>query len=172
MEIRLSGTLYAQIMADLQRPHPFAFERIGFVMGRMGTSGGQVRSILLTRYLPMPDGHYLDDPTVGARLGPEAMTAAMQAVYHGRAAKEGIFHIHLHDSPGEPRMSPTDLAEIPPIIPGFQAVGPESTHGIIILGPNHGVGWVWPPRALVPFQTEILAVIGAPVRVFRKGDTK
>ena len=105
MEIRFAGTLYNEIIEDLQRPHPFAFERIGFVLGRMGTSDGKVRAILLTRYLPVPDEHYLEDPNVGARLGAEAMTAAMQAVYQGRAAREGIFHIHLHSRRGEPRMS-------------------------------------------------------------------
>jgi hypothetical protein len=172
MEIRFTGTLYNEIMADLQRPHPYAYERIGFVMGRMGTSGGQVRAILLTRYLPVPDELYLDDPSVGARLGPEAMTAAMQAVYHGRATREGIFHIHLHLRRGEPRMSATDRAEIPALIPGFQAVGREAAHGIIILSPDHGTGWVWPPCSPEPVQAETLNVIGAPVLVFRRGVTR
>ncbi|WP_005034595.1 hypothetical protein [Holophaga foetida] len=169
MEIKFPDALYCQIMEDLQRPHPFALERIGFVMGRMGTSDGQARFIMLTRYLPMPDDHYLNDPKVGARLGPDAMAAAMQAVYQGRAAKEGIFHIHLHDRRGEPLMSATDRAEIPLLIPGFQAVGPNAAHGIIILSPNHGIGWVWPPRAGEPVQAETLSVIGTPVHVFMKG---
>jgi hypothetical protein len=168
MEIRLTGVLYDEILEDLQRPHPFAFERVGFVMGRMDTAGGRVEAILLTRYLQVPDDHYLDDPTVGARLGPEAMTAAMQAAHHGRATVEGIFHIHLHPRRGEPRMSTTDRAEIPALIPGFQAVGPEAAHGIVILSPNHGTAWVWPPRAAGPVQVEAISVIGNPMRVFRK----
>jgi len=172
MEIRLTTTLYNEIMEDLQRTHPYAFERIGFVMGRMGTLDGEVRAILLTRYLPVPDGHYLEDPSVGARLGPEAMTAAMQAVYHGRATKEGIFHIHLHLRRGEPGMSATDRAEIPALIPGFQAMGREAAHGIIILSPDHGTGWVWTPCSGEPVHAETLSVIGAPIQVFRKGTSK
>ena len=168
MDIKLTGNLYQQILQDLQRPHPFAEERIGFVLGRLGTSAGRAQSILLTRYLAIPDNHYLDDSTVGARIGPEAMTAAMQAVHSGRKSGEGIFHIHLHASNGRTGMSLTDRREIPPLIPGFQGVGRKAAHGIIILSLNHGTGWVWPPDAPSPVQVETLSVIGTPIRVFRK----
>jgi hypothetical protein len=51
--------------------------------------------------------HAHEDHIVGAR------TWAMQAVYHGRPAREGIFHIHLHAHRGETGMSETDQREIP-----------------------------------------------------------
>jgi hypothetical protein len=57
--------------------------------------------------------HAHEDHIVGARIGSEALTWAMQAVYHGRPAREGIFHIHLHAHRGETGMSETDQREIP-----------------------------------------------------------
>ena len=172
MEIKLSGTLYRQIIHDLQSPHPHAEERVGFVSGRLGTVGGQVHSILLTNYHSIPDDQYLIDPKVGARIGSDALAQAMRTVYFGRSSREGIFHIHLHGHRGETSMSFTDQQELPALIPGFQSVDRDAAHGIIILSQNHGSGWVWPPNSKAPIQAETLSVIGTPIRVFRRGGLK
>jgi hypothetical protein len=142
-QINLSGSLYAGMIRDLTRPHPFAAERVGFVFGRLGSLERDDRLILLTRYHSIPDNQYVEDHTVCARIGSEALTWAMQAVYFGRSGREGIFHIHLHGGRGEPRMSAVDRREIPKLIPGFKSVGPDAAHGIIILSSDHGSGWVW-----------------------------
>jgi hypothetical protein len=99
------------------------------------------------------------------------MTWAMQAVYHGRAAREGIFHIHMHGYAGETGMSKTDRREIPPMMPGFQSVGRDAAHGIIILSLDHGSGWVCLPgnATLVPCGN--IAVIGTEVKIFERGRT-
>jgi hypothetical protein len=167
IHIKLTGVLYGQIMADLVRPHPFAAERVGFVYGRMG-SLNDGKLILLNRYASIPDAHYVDDPMVGARIGPSAMTSAMQEVYRGRGAREGIFHIHLHGHAGETAMSATDAREIPAMIPGFQSVGRDAAHGIIIVSPNHGRGWVWLPASTQGVEAAQISVIGAPVGVFER----
>ena len=36
--IKMTGRLYDEIRRDLERPHPFAFERVGFVFGKVGTA--------------------------------------------------------------------------------------------------------------------------------------
>jgi hypothetical protein len=169
--IKMIGRLYDEIRRDLERPHPFAFERVGFVFGKLGTAAAGGSLVLLTRYHAIPDDHYIDDPTVGARIGPDAMTWAMQAVYHGRPTREGIFHIHMHGCTGETGMSRTDTREVPPMIPGFRSVGREAAHGIMILSLDHGSAWVCLPgsRDLVPCSS--LSVIGVPVRVFDRGTT-
>lgn len=172
VEIKLTGFLYDQIVADLIRPHPFAAERVGFVFARIGSLADHGKLILLSRYHSIPDEHCIDDPTVGARIGSDAMTWAMQAVYHGRPAHEGIFHIHLHGHDGETGMSRTDAREIPRLIPGFQSVGREAAHGIIILSSDHGSGWVWLPGHKDAISAEQISVIGAPVGVFERGATK
>jgi hypothetical protein len=112
VHIKLTGALHADILRDLMRPHPFAAERVGFVFGRLGSLSDGGRLVLLTRYHSIPDDQYVEDRTVGARIGSEALTWAMQAVYHGRPAREGIFHIHLHGHRGETGMSVTDHPRI------------------------------------------------------------
>jgi hypothetical protein len=171
VDIKLTGFLYDRIMADLIRPHSFAAERVGFVFARIGSLADEGKLILLSRYHSIPDEHYVDDPSVGARIGRDAMTWAMQAVYKGRSAHEGIFHIHLHGHRGETGMSRTDAREIPRLIPGFQSVGREAAHGIIILSSDHGSGWVWLAGSKDAVLAGQISVIGATVGVFERRAT-
>jgi hypothetical protein len=169
VEIRLTGSLHEEILRDLARPHPFAGERVGFVFGRVGSLTDEGKLALLNRYHSVPDDQYIDDETVGARIGSDALTGAMQAVYYGRPAREGIFHIHVHPHIGETGMSPVDRREIPKLMPGFQSVGREAVHGIIILSRDHGSGWVWLPGRKEPVAAGTVSVIGKPLGVFAKG---
>jgi hypothetical protein len=166
--IKLTGRLYDHIVEDLERPHPFAEERVGFVFGRMTSLSDKAHLILLTRYHSIPDNQYIEDQTVGARIGKEALVWAMQAVYYGRATREGIFHIHIHPHKGDPNMSRVDFHDLPKLIPGFQSVGSEAAHGIIILSLNHGTGWVWLPESRKPVLADTIGVIGFPLIVFER----
>ncbi len=166
--VKLTGALHTEILRDLSRRHPFAAERVGFVAGRLGTGADGSRLLLLTRYYPIADTEYLNDQRVGARIGSEAITKAMHVVYHGRGAHEGIFHIHLHGHRGETGMSGVDSREIPPLIPGFQSVGRDAPHGIIILSFDHGSAWVWLPGSDEAIQAATMAVIGGPIGVFHR----
>jgi hypothetical protein len=169
VEIRLTGSLHGDILRDLARPHPFAAERVGFVFGRVGSLADEGRLVLLNRYHSIPDDQYIDDPAVGARIGSDAITCAMQAIYYGRAAREGVFHIHVHPHRGETGMSSVDEREIPRMMPGFQSVGREAVHGIIILSLDHGSGCVWLPGRKEPVAAGSISVIGKPLGVFEKG---
>ena len=169
VEIRLTGSLHEEILRDLARLHPFAGERVGFVFGRVGSLANGAKLVLLNRYHSIPDDQYIDDETVGARIGSDALTWATQAVYYGRPAGEGIFHIHVHPHLGETGMSPVDRREIPKLVPGFQSVGREAMHGIIILSRDHGSGWVWLPGREEPVAADTISVIGKPLGVFAKG---
>ncbi len=93
----------------------------------------------------------------------------MQAAYHGRPRREGIFHIHLHGHRGPTGMSGTDRREIPRMISGFQSVGREAAHGIIILSLSHGSTWVWLPGLEASTHAACMAVIGSPINVFEHG---
>ena len=141
IEIKLTGNLYNEVVQDMARPHPVAAERVGFVLGRMGTLADRGIAILLNWYHSIPDSQYMDDPTVCARINSEALTWAMQAVYQGRSAREGIFHIHMHSHSGETGMSAVDSREIPKLIPGFQSVSNNAVHGIIILSQITAQAW-------------------------------
>ncbi len=167
--IKLTGTLHKEMLDDLRRRHPFAAERVGFATGRLGTLRDSGRLVLLTRYHSIPDDQYIDDPTVGARIGSDAITNAMQHAYFGRQTREGVFHVHLHGHHGKTGMSYTDQHEIPPMIPGFQSVGRQAPHGIIILSFDHGSVWVWLPGNKEAIHAASVAVIGAPIGVFQNG---
>jgi hypothetical protein len=172
IKVKVTGTLHDEILQDLLRPHPFAAERAGFVSARTGTLTDHGTLILLCGYHSIPDAEYVRDSSVGCRIGSEAITWAMQAAYHGRPRREGIFHIHLHGHKGETGMSGVDSREIPPMIPGFQSVGRDAAHGIIVLSLNHGSTWVWLPGQGKSVQAANLAVIGSPIGVFEQGKRK
>jgi hypothetical protein len=93
----------------------------------------------------------------------------MQSVFYGRPAREGIFHIHVHHHKGETGMSPDDRREIPNLMPGFQSMGREVAHGIIILSLDHGSGWVWLPGSKEAVAATTISVIGAPISIFKRG---
>lgn len=168
IDIKLSGELYNEIFQDLNRPHPFALERIGFALGRIGSCLDNDRIVYLTKYHVIPDGQYIDDPTVGARIGSDAIVWATQAAFYGRPTCEGIFHVHLHAHRGEPAMSITDAREIPKLIPGFRSVGRESVHGIMILSFDHGTAWVSLPGETNLIIARTISVIGAPISTFQQ----
>jgi hypothetical protein len=166
IEVKVVGPLYREILRDLARPHSFAAERVGFVFGRIGSLASRGKVILLTRYHSIPDNQYIDDATVGARIGSEALIWATQAVYHGRSAREGIFHIHLHGHRGETSMSSVDSREIRRLMPGFQSVGANAAHGIIILSMDHGSSWVLLPTSKELVRADAVTVIGTPIGIF------
>lgn len=172
VEVKIAGPLYAEMRRDLARPHPFAVERVGFAGGRIGSLSGNSKLILLNRYHAIPDDQYVDDPDVGARIGGEALTWAMQAAYHGRCSREGVFHIHLHEHHGETHMSRTDARETPRMIPGFRSVGPAAAHGIVILSRDHGSAWIWLPGCEESIPAARVSVIGAPIGVFGRGRSR
>lgn len=163
--IKLSGQLHDEIQQDLLRRHPFACERVGFVLGRTVAIGGKGQLILLTRYLQIPDDEYLPDRRVSARIGTAAITRGARAAYHGRARNEGVFHVHIHDHSGRPRMSPTDARDIPEIVRGFRSIGQTASHGIVLLSRNSAAAWTWLARKTQPELAAQVMVIDNPLRL-------
>ena len=65
---RIPRGLVRDIHADLNRPHAFALERVGFLSCRQSILS-QGLAILAERYHPVADLDYVDDPTCGAVVG-------------------------------------------------------------------------------------------------------
>jgi hypothetical protein len=97
---RATNDLFTAVRQDLHRAHPFAAERVGFIVCRAGRlmDGGLV--ILGAGYEAVADEDYLDDPTVGAMMGPAAIRKALQRAYNAGAEDCSIFHVHMHGHPG------------------------------------------------------------------------
>jgi hypothetical protein len=162
---RLARDLYDQVRADLIRPHPHAGERVGFLYARLGNAGTDHPIIIFTRYVPLADDRYIRDPFAGARIDGTAIREAMQGVL---SQGEGVFHVHIHEWPGEPGWSPMDLRELPRLIPGFKAVGPKLPHGLFLLSPDHFAGAVWLPGNTTSVPMDRVTVVGFPTQIFER----
>ena len=91
--IKILASTLAAIRADLGRPHAFAHEHVGFLNAGV-TAAFDGRLMLLGReYRPVDDEDYAPDPTVGVKIGADAMRKALQFAYRPPSA---VLHIHTH----------------------------------------------------------------------------
>ena len=157
--LKIDGSLLSEIRFDLSRPHPFAYERVGFLRaGAASTPGG----LLLTvrDYAPVDDADYEYAPGVGAKIGSNAMRKAVQSAYRPAAA---LLHVHTHGGRGRPAFSNVDLKSAQEFVPGFFESTPRMPHGLLVLSDNSASGLIWldPAKAAVPVNSFVS--IGAPV---------
>lgn len=166
--IRLLNSLYESVLADLQRPHPFASERVGFLFARMGTTSDATHIIFLLEYVPVPDNQYLPmtDLEIGAEISSEAIRDTMQRVI---STGEGVFHAHLHDHLERPRFSRIDMKDLPLLVRSFQHASPASAHGGFLFSKNNCMAAVWLPGQCEHVTAEKITVVGYPLR-FHGGD--
>jgi len=158
--VRLTRGLYERAVADLRRPHPYAFERVGFFSARMGNASHGHRLVLLTDYHAVPDDQYVKDPKCGARINSDSIRAAMQRVLDTGA---GAFHVHVHEHPGTPRFSPMDAEETPRVVTGLRVVGPFQPHGMLLFSEDRAAALVWLPGVPEPLKANKIAVVGFPL---------
>jgi hypothetical protein len=135
--------LVTDIRLDLRRPHPFAAERVGFVVCRFGVSTTSKLLILALQYVPVADEDYVKDYRYGALLGPEGFRKAFQFAFSNDV---GIFHVHLHDHQGRPGFSRIDKQEMAKYVPDFFNVRSNLPHGALVLSQNSLAGSCWMGR--------------------------
>lgn len=163
--VRLARGLYDRVLEDLRRPHPFAYERIGFLSARLGTAADGQRLVLLTDYHQVPDHQYVKDSGCGARINSDAIREAMQRVLDTGA---GSFHVHLHEHRGAPGFSGTDADETPRVVAGLRTVGPSSSHGMLLLSDDRAEAWVWLPGEAEHTRAARITVVGRPMGFLRR----
>ncbi|MCF8534116.1 MAG: ThiF family adenylyltransferase [Reyranella sp.] len=143
---------------DLARPHRFAAERVGFITVRPAATA---RSLILIAesYYPVADADYLDDPSVGAMMGPEAIRKALEMAL---LQNVGMFHVHMHEHSGRPGFSSTDLREQTKFIPDFFTICSSMPHGALVLSHDRAAGRMWtdPSQILSIDETN---VVGSPM---------
>src|ERR1700739_3927488 len=127
--LKVPYKLLFEALDDLERPHPFASERVGFFSFRL--SGDPEEPLLICYdYHPVPDDHYLQDDTCGACIGSEPIRAAMQrALTFG----SGQLHVHMHRRVGASDPSATDLASGPGLCRSFANANPQIPHGWAVI---------------------------------------
>ena len=159
MKIRLKITrsLDAQIRADLARPHEFASERVGFLRCQAGALRDGI-ILLACDYSPVLDDEYVDDRSVGARIGEAAIRHALESTY---ASPSATFHVHLHAHRGRPWFSRTDLRELPPVACDFFKVAPQYPHGMLLLSSDDAAGLCWSSASATPHRLHDVTIVGA-----------
>jgi hypothetical protein len=163
---RARDDLLADVRRDLQRPHPFAAERVGFLLCRAGGLAGGGVVVLAADYRAVEDDDYVDDRRVGAMMGPGAIRKAMQRAYNGGAQDVSLFHIHMHEHRGVPGFSRVDLTEAVKFVPDFFNAVPAMPHGAIVLSLDRAAGLCWPKRGAGPEPIGRFASVGAPLCVW------
>ncbi len=159
VEIRIAGPIYAAAIADLNGPHPFAAERVGFFSTALGKISPDHVLLLGHSYSSVPDAHYVDDPWTGACIGSDAIRASLQRVLSTGA---GQLHVHIHDHYGHPRPSGTDLRDMPPLIKSLSVTGPNCAHGAIIFSRDRAWAQVAIPGSPRFVEAATVAVVGFP----------
>lgn len=166
VHFKITRGLLAEVRNDLNRPHPFASERVGFLSCQVGgTPNGGIVIILAHSFHPVADDDYLDDPSVGAMMGPAAIRKALEFAYHNPVC---MFHVHMHDHSGTPKFSRVDVRESRKFVPDFWHVRPEFPHGTLVLSLDDLSGRCWIPKTREIVEIGKITVVGMPLFRFGK----
>ena len=68
LKLKIPKAIYDEVLADLKRPHPFAYERVGFLSTAVSVSELKEPIVLVTEYQTIPNENYINDKKVGARI--------------------------------------------------------------------------------------------------------
>ncbi|HEX3718945.1 MAG TPA: ThiF family adenylyltransferase [Verrucomicrobiae bacterium] len=164
MVIKIPREIHERAKRDLRRPHRFAGERVGFFSTRC-TRLGDTNLVHCIEYDTVNDDHYVDDHTVGARIGSLAVTTAMSRSINDSV---GQLHVHLHGSAGLPVPSRTDESELPPLARGLRNANGAEAHGWIILGECDAHGSVLSPVDGAITSVPPVSIVGFPTVVNRR----
>jgi hypothetical protein len=134
LTLRIPSVVLSEARQDLARPHPFAYERVGFFRCR---PTGRSDLVVVTGYDAVADEQYVRDTTAAACIGSDAIRLALQRVL---THKVGQIHVHQHEHRGVPGPSSTDLADQPRLVKSFRNVESQLPHGFMILSETHAWG--------------------------------
>ncbi len=161
---RITSGLLGRVRDDLQRSHPFAAERVGFLSCTVGALKPAGWVILANGFHAVADEDYIRNPSVGAMMGSAAIRKALQVALKDEF---GMFHVHVHEHHGAPRFSGVDLRETEKFVPDFWHVCPQLIHGAIVLSMDSIAGLCWHPQASTPVPISEFSIVGAPMWLLR-----
>ncbi len=164
IHFKITRVLLHRVQIDLERPHPFTAERVGFISCKVAAFQPNGILILAQALHSVEDDDYLRNSHVGAMMGPSAIRKALQVAYREPLA---MFHVHMHNHYGEPWFSRTDLSEASNFVPDFWHVRPDLPHGAIVLSCDSMAGLCWLPGLQKPVRISEVSVVGAPMQFIR-----
>jgi hypothetical protein len=169
VRFRISRALFEHMKDDLKRPHAHAEERIGFLSVATGTGEEGDQLLLGCGYYAVNDARYIQDARVGARIDGQAIREAMQRVLDTR---RGVFHVHLHPHAGVPSFSGTDRREQPRLVESFANVGPDLSHGMLVLSEDAAYAWIRMPGELDLVVPAGSSIVGDPMALLWPGSVQ
>jgi hypothetical protein len=159
--VRLPHGLFTQMTEDFARPHPFAYERVGFLYARHA-SGTNVHLVLATEYVALPNDQYVCDSSVGARISSDAIFEACN-----RTKRTGMCCLHAHahgTAPGTTWFSRIDLNTLGRLGPTLRRMSPLASHGGIVLTGTTASALIWTPGDEGGRRARV-GIIGFPTRL-------
>lgn len=161
IKIRIPKSIYADMLNDLDRAHPFAFERVGFAFATTTTIDENNIVITFTDYKSVHDDDYIDDEYVGAKINTDAIRKAMQYCLD---FGQGGFHVHLHNHKGKPTPSKTDSIGLPGIVDSLKNITGDQANGIFILSEDAFYAVVKIDSETHFITPEVISVVGYPMQ--------
>jgi molybdopterin/thiamine biosynthesis adenylyltransferase len=160
-KVKIPKALLKEALTDLNRPHAFAAERVGFFSTKCSTAG-KTTLVHCVAYHSVPDEHYLRDHSVGVRIGSAAITDAMA---RSVVASVGQLHVHSHGGVGIPSPSGVDSAELPPLGCSLHNVDRRKASGWAVLTGNGGLSSIVLPGDSKTAVELAVAVVGNPMTI-------
>jgi len=140
--IRCPRAFHSSLVADLERKHEFAYERVGWVYAKVSSASRDATLIHPVEYVPVKDEDYLPDDNVGASFNTATIRAALQ---HSRNTGLTCLQTHLHDHRGHTNFSRVDVRTIDNLAPSFRAMAPNVPHGGLVLSRDSATARLWLP---------------------------
>ena len=159
--LKIPTLLLETVKIDLSRPHPFAYERVGFLLCKQEVTSNSL-GIFAYNYISIPDEEYVEDSTVGAMIGSKAMLRALGLAFNDGKRDVSIFHIHEHFGTGMPWFSRVDLKESIKFVPDFFNTAPNVPHGILVANEEHLAGQIWLSKEGAPQTINTITSVGIP----------
>ena len=151
-----------EVLHDLQRPHTFAFERVGFIACSQAKVGSNEIMLFATRYEALLDDEYVDDDSAGAVFGPAAIGRGLRMALNNGGENITVLHVHHHFGSGVPRFSLLDKQEARNFVPDFFHAAPDVPHGAIVLSNNRAYGEIWLDEGSSPQPIYGIISVGVP----------
>lgn len=164
--IKISAELLHRMLLDLERPHPFAWERVGF-LSCCQVLDSIAPLLICYDYHSVPDDGYLNDKKCGARIDEGAIQSAMQRVLDKGHAQ---LWVHTHGRKFRTTPSQIDRDEAPKVVKSIANVDSSLCNGWAVMSEREATGQILlPGRGLV--EVNELTVIGWPMIVPRRQPT-
>lgn len=161
IRFRIPKIIHQQMLEDLNRKHPFAYERVGFLFTTSKKLDANTTIILAKEYCPVDDLDYIKDKSVGAKIGTDAIRKSMQKLFN---QKGGCFHVHQHSHSGKPHPSLIDKKSLPAIADSFSNIAKDQANGILILSDDSFYSSILLPNKNNLTSPQIISSVGFPMK--------